>query len=171
MVEINKQDLPLDRDLFMRDLLRHLSGTLQDVVGLEEASGFISVVGQQIGDDINGLYRNALQVDSLSREQVGQVLVDLKQRIHGNFRLVAEDENRLILESTSCPFEDKVRDRPSLCMMTSNVFGTIAAENLGYAKVSLQQTIARGDKKCRVVVYLNENDEAAAAEGNEYYKG
>ena len=33
-----------------------------------------------------------------------------------------------------------------MCMMTSNVFGHIAAENVGYAKVELQETIARGDK-------------------------
>lgn len=34
-------------------LMRHLAGTLQKVVGLEEASGFGSVVGQEIGEEIN----------------------------------------------------------------------------------------------------------------------
>jgi hypothetical protein len=29
-------------------------------------------------------------------------------------------------------------------MMTSNVFGAIAAENLGYGKVELRETIAKG---------------------------
>ncbi len=42
--------------------------------------------------------------------------------------------------------------RPSLCMMTSNVFGVIAAENLGYAKVALTETIALGAPGCRAVV-------------------
>ena len=51
------------------------------------------------------------------------------------------------------PFAEKVVGRPALCMMTSNVFGSIAAENLGYAKVVLEQAIARGDSGCRVVVY------------------
>lgn len=37
-------DLPLERDLFLRTLIRELAGALQDVVGLEEASGFISLV-------------------------------------------------------------------------------------------------------------------------------
>lgn len=34
------QDLPipLERDVFLRTLIRELAGTLQDVVGLEEAS-------------------------------------------------------------------------------------------------------------------------------------
>ena len=44
--------VPLDRDLFLRKLIRHLSGALQDVVGLEEAAGFVSIVGQRMGDEI-----------------------------------------------------------------------------------------------------------------------
>ena len=31
-------------------------------------------------------------------------------------------------------------------MMTSNVFGHLAAQNVGYAKVELQQSLARGIK-------------------------
>ena len=50
---IEQLDVPLERDIFLRTLLRHLAGTLQDVVGIDEASGFVSVVGQKIGDEIN----------------------------------------------------------------------------------------------------------------------
>jgi hypothetical protein len=56
-------------------------------------------------------------------------------------------------------------------MMTSNVFGTIAADNLGYGKVELQRTIAAGDPECRVVVYLSPTPDAQAAPGREYYGG
>jgi len=56
-----------------------------------------------------------------------------------------------------------------MCMMTSNVFGQIAARNLGYAKIELQETIARGDAGCRVVVHLRETPEAARAEWREYF--
>ena len=42
-------DVPLERDVFLRTLLRELSGTLHEVVRLDEASGFVSVVGQQMG--------------------------------------------------------------------------------------------------------------------------
>jgi len=168
---LSSLELPLERDGFLRDLLRHLSGTLQDVVGLEEASGFISVVGQKMGEEINDNYRSALQVENLSREQVAAALVDLKQRINGNFSIVSEDDEKIVLQTTSCPFEEKVLGRESLCMMTSNVFGTISAENLGYAKVYLEETIARGAQGCRVVVYLADNEESAMAEGHEYFKG
>jgi predicted ArsR family transcriptional regulator len=166
---IEHLSVPLERDGFLRDLIRELSGTLQDVVGLEEASGFISVVGQRIGDQINDSYRQALQLDKLSREQVAEVLVDLKRRIRGSFRIVEMNDERIVLANGNCPFAEKVVGRPAMCMMTSNVFGVITADNLGYAKVSLEQTIARGDPGCRVVVYLRPSPESATADGREYF--
>jgi predicted ArsR family transcriptional regulator len=163
-------DIPLERDVFLRTLLRHLAGTLQEVVGLEEASGFVSVVGQQMGEEMNASYKNALAVSSLSREQVADVLVDLKRRIRGDFFIIEETDDRIVLGNRACPFEDKVIGRPALCMMTSNVFGSIAAQNLGYAKVAIEEAIARGDRGCRVVVYLKPTEEAQAATGREYFK-
>jgi hypothetical protein len=163
--------IPLERDVFLRSLLRHLAGTLQDVVGIKEASGFVSIVGQEMGNDINQSYKRALAVESLTREQVGEVLVDLKRRIQGDFSIVEEDDEKIVLENRVCPFGDKVLDRPALCMMTSNVFGSIVADNLGYAKVAIEKAIARGDEGCRVVVYLKNSLAADDAQGREYYKG
>ncbi len=167
---IQKADIPLVRDVFLRTLIRELAGTLQEVVGLEEASGFVSVVGQKIGEQIDGQYKSALQLDRLNRQQVGEVLVDLKKRIKGNFYIIEESDEKIVLGNTACPFEDKVIGRPSMCMMTSNVFGGIAARNLGYAKVELKETIAEGHAGCRVVVYLRPTEESRAAQGREYYQ-
>jgi predicted ArsR family transcriptional regulator len=163
--------VPLERDVFLRTLLRELAGTLQDVVGLEEASGFVSVVGQRIGDQINDQYKRALDVSQLNACQVGEVLVDLKRRIKGDFFVIEQDEEKIVLGNRACPFAEKVIGRPALCMMTSNVFGVITAENLGYAKVVLEQAIARGDAGCRVVVYLKPTQEAQQADGREYFQG
>jgi predicted ArsR family transcriptional regulator len=162
--------VPLERDVFLRALLRELSGTLQDVVGLDEASGFISVVGQRIGDQINAEYKAALAVDGLTREQVADVLVDLKRRIRGDFYVIEQDDEKIVLGNRACPFAEKVVGRPSLCMMTSNVFGVIAAENLGYSKVVIEEAIARGDAGCRIVVHLQPTSEAEAADGREYFQ-
>lgn len=163
-------DVPLERDVFLRTLIRELSGTLQDVVGLEEAAGFVSIVGQRVGDQINDQYRSALAVDNLTREQVGEVLVDLKRRIKGDFYIVEENEERIVLRNRACPFAEKVLGRPAMCMMTSNVFGVIAAENLGYARVELKETFAQGHPGCHVVVHLKPPAEAQAARGREYFK-
>lgn len=170
-IPVSQADIPLERDVFLRSLIRELAGTLQDVVGLEEASGFISVVGQRIGDQINESYKGALNVSHLTREQVAQVLVDLKRRILGDFYIIEETPEKIVLGNHTCPFAEKVVGRPALCMMTSNVFGVIAAENLGYGKVSLEETIAGGAPGCRVVVYLKPTPEAEAAPGREYFKG
>ncbi|MEH1903036.1 MAG: methanogen output domain 1-containing protein [Nostoc sp.] len=163
--------LSLERDIFLRTLIRELSGTLQDVVGLEEASGFISVVGERMGTQLNQDYKSALEVSNLSRKQVADVLVDLKRRIQGDFYVIEQNNEKIVFGNRACPFGDKVLNRPAMCMMTSNVFGTIAASNLGYAKVELQQTIAQGNPGCRVIVYLKITEDAEDAEGREYFRG
>jgi predicted ArsR family transcriptional regulator len=147
-------EVPLGRDIFLRRLLRELTGVLQEVVGVQDASGYVSVVGAAIGEQINREYLRALNVERLSRTQVADVLVDLKRRIEGDFCVIEADDEKIVLGNRTCPFGALVHDRPSLCMMTSNVFGRIAADNLGYARVELQQTIAQGDPGCRVVVHL-----------------
>jgi predicted ArsR family transcriptional regulator len=150
--------------------VRHLAGTLEEVIGLDEAQGYISVVGGAIGETIDRDYRSALQVDRLDRSQVARVLVDLKRRIEGDFYIISEDDEKIVLGNRACPFGDKVHGRRSMCMMTSNVFGGIAANNLGYAKVELQETIAEGHGGCRVVVHLRPTEEALAADGREYFQ-
>jgi predicted ArsR family transcriptional regulator len=168
---LQDKQLPLERDVFLRTLIRELAGTLQDVVGLEDAAGFISVVGQRMGSQINDSYKSALEVNRLNREQVGAVLVDLKRRIQGDFFIIEENEDRIVLGNRICPFGDKVIGRPAMCMMTSNVFGSIAADNLGYAKVVLEETIATGASGCRVTLYLKPSAEAQRANGREYLGG
>ena len=163
-------DISLERDVFLRTLIRELSGALQEIVGLEEASGFITLVGQSMGRQIDQEYKSALKVSNLSREQVAEVFVDLKKRIKGDFYIIEQTDEKIILGNRACPFAEKVLGRPSMCMMTSNVFGSIAADNLGYAKVELQETIASGAPGCRVLVYLKPTEEAKEAEGREYFK-
>lgn len=163
--------VPLERDIFLRILIRELSGTLQDVVGLDEAAGFVSIVGQRMGQQIDRQYRAALGVERLDRNQIREVLVDLKRRIQGDFYVAEETDEKIVFGNRACPFGDKVLGRPAMCMMTSNVFGSIAAENLGYARVELEETIANGDGACRVVVHLKPTSGPGGARGREYYSG
>jgi len=169
--QVAEAEVSLERDPFLRTLIGELAASLQDVVGLDDAAGFISVVGQRVGAQIDRDYRNALDVSSLSRDQVRDVLVDLKRRIRGDFYVIEEDVEKIVLGNRRCPFErDRVEGRPALCMMTSNVFGVISAENLGYSKVVIEEAIARGDAGCRVVVWLRPTEESAKVEGREYVR-
>jgi hypothetical protein len=166
---VEQSDVQLDRDRFFRSLMRELTGTLESVVGLPETAGFVSVVGSRIGDQIDADYRRALKVSRLSRAQVSAVLTDFKRRIDGEFYVIAEDDQKIVLGNRTCPFGDAVVGRPSLCMMTSNIFGKIAGENLGYAKVAIEESIAGGHSGCRVVIYVEPTVEAEAASGREYF--
>lgn len=167
---IREADVGLDRDVFMRTLIRELSGTMTEIIGLEEASGFVSVVGQNMGEQIDSDYRRALGRTSLSRSEVAEVMVDLKRRIAGDFYIIEQTDERIVLGNRACPFASKVIGRPALCMMTSNVFGSIAAANLGYAKVELQETIANGAPGCRIVVHLKPTGAAEQAPGRVYFR-
>lgn len=162
--------LLLDRNLFMRSLIGELSGTLEEVVGLEEARGFISVVAQRIAEWLDPAYREAYGVTALDVRQLAEVLVDLKRRINGDFSIEECTPERIVLINRACPFGEMVIGRPSLCQMTTSVFGTIAAENQGYARVSIDEAIARGDAGCRVVINLRRTSSAYDAGGEEFFR-
>jgi predicted ArsR family transcriptional regulator len=148
-----------------------LIGTLQDVVGFDESAGLISIVGQRIGDQMNEAYRSALGVERLSPAQVAEVLVDLERRVEGDFYVIEQTDEKIVLGNRTCPFAERVAGGSALCMTTSNMIGVIAAENLGYAKVVLEETIAGGAPGCRVVIHLRPTAEAEAAQGREYFQG
>ncbi|NOX26002.1 MAG: transcriptional regulator [Deltaproteobacteria bacterium] len=167
---ISDLHIPLERDLFLRTLIRELAGVLEEVVGYSEAAGYISLVGKNIGDWANALYKKELGVSRLTLEQLAAVLVDFKARIQGKFMITELNKSRIVLTNTACPFGDKVLSRSSMCMMTSNVFGLITSENLGYAKVVIEKSIARGDGCCRVIIHLTSTAESEAVEGREYFR-
>ena len=147
--------IDLDRDGFLRTLICDLGHVLEDVVGLEQAEGLVAVVAQRMGAELLTAYRAELDLGSVTPAQVGALLVDLKTRIQGRFSLLRADQGHLALCASTCPFGDQVIGRPVLCMMTSNVFGAIVAELLGYARVELRETIARGDAGCQIHVGLD----------------
>ncbi len=163
-------EIARDRDQFLRELIRELSGTLEEVVGAEDAAGFISVVGARLGEVMNEEYCEHARVKSLSLQQIAACMIDLKQRIQGDFQVESISAERIVLVNSRCPFGAYVKGRPSLCMMTSNIFGHIAAQNTGYAEVTIPEAIAKGDGRCRVVVsFAPTNDGAEKEDAREYY--
>jgi len=146
--------IDLEHGSFLVRIIGALTSTLEDIVGDQETFGYITTVGQAIGERINRAYCAALEVDAVPRDQLAETLVDLKQRIHGGFYIEEDEEQRIVLGNTRCPFGNDVQGRQALCMMTSNVFGLIAAETAGHARVTLDKTIAAGDGQCRVIIDL-----------------
>ena len=87
------------------------------------------------------------------------MLVDLKRRIGGAFHIISVSDEQILLGNSECPFGKLAEGQPALCQMTSNVFGRIAANQLGYARVVLQETIARGDGQCRITINMKADDD------------
>ena len=163
-------EIPLNRDSYLRALLANLADTIEGVIGLRDASGFVSIVGQRIGEDLNQNYRDALGAKRLTREQVAQALVDFERRIQGDFYVIEQDDEKIVLGNRTCPFAERVYGHPSLCMTTSSTFGVLAAQNQGYARVVIEQAIAQGHPGCRVVIYLKPGKDVPLGEGREYYE-
>jgi hypothetical protein len=112
-----------------------------------------------VGERINTECVRSPSFDRLVRDQMRNVRLDLKRRIQGDSHIIEEDETRIVLGNRACPFGMLVAGRPSLCMMTSNVFGCITAQNLGSARVDIQESIARGHVGCRSVINLTPTDQ------------
>lgn len=161
--------IALDRDTFMRRLIASLGFLNEGILGSDVAGAYIMNVGLSMGAAIEAEYKRFWGIErNFTLDEYAHVIVDLKQKIQGNFSLVDKDSAKVVVRTTSCPFDAFVRQSPSLCFMTSSVFGGIAARNFGYAKTVLHKRIALGDPGCYVTVYLQRSDEAMAAVGKEY---
>ena len=169
-VNVAELDVRLQRDMFMKTMLSELSDWLPDLRDLDSTSGFIGIIGQNIGYFISDSYKQALKVSQLNRAQIYSVLENIMPRIQRDFYVLETTANKLVFANSAAPFGDKAIDNPSLCLLISNILGTVGAENTGYAKVELRETINQGDPGCCVVVYLDMTNEAQIAEGREYYK-
>jgi predicted ArsR family transcriptional regulator len=156
----------LNQPDFFANVLGDLAELLETIIGLQDAEGFISTVGGHIGKEISGLY--PADPGSADPEQLAKILLDLKKRIGGNFEVVSADNTQVVMRAQRCPFGDKVKGRPSLCMMTTNVFGRVVADRNGYAHVKIDKSIARGDHNCHVVVAL-QIDENTPTSGSEFF--
>lgn len=162
--------IALDRDTFMRQLIASLGLLNEGILGSDVAGAYIMNVGLSMGAAIEAEYKRFWELDRpFTVDEYTHVIIDLKQKINGNFSLVANDPTKVVVRTTSCPFDTFVRQSPSLCFMTSSVFGGIAARNFGYAKVVLHKRIALGDPGCYVTVHLQRTPEAEASVGKDYY--
>jgi len=166
--KVEELDLSLKRETFLLSLVKEITKSLQTVVGSEHAEGMISIVGTEIGRNIKKEYCKALNLSKIPKEQLSNVLIDLKSRINGSFYIIEENEKKIVLGNTSCPFGADIKGKPAACMMTANVFGHIASDTHGYARVNVEESIAKGHNGCRVVIYLEEGNDDSP--GREFFR-
>ncbi len=146
------------KESFLRALVVQLAQAMERQEGPDPAAAAVAQVGIDVGGQMELEYKAAESiVGRLTPEQLAHCYVRLKHAIDGGFYVVEISEDRVVLGNRRCPFGDVVRLAPSLCRMTSSVFGGIAARNNDEgAAVVLEERIAVGDPGCRVVVYLTD---------------
>ena len=134
-----------------------LAQTIELQQGPDASEAAVAQVGADVGAQMEQEFRAAKDVvGRLTPEQVGDCLVRLKHAIDGGFQVLEASTERIVLVNDRCPFGDAVRRAPALCRMTSSVFGGIAARNSDRgATVLLEERIAVGDDRCRVVVWFD----------------
>jgi PAS domain S-box-containing protein len=162
--------IAVDRDVFLRQLITSLGHLNEGMLGSDVTGAYIMNVGLSMGAAIEAEYKRFWGIERpFTVDEYAHVIVDAKQKIRGNFSLVDKSPAKVVVQTTSCPFDAAVRQAPSLCFMTSSVFGGIAARNFGYAKVVLHRRIALGDPGCYVSIFLQRMPEAEASVGKEYF--
>ncbi|MGE3267893.1 MAG: ATP-binding protein [Chloroflexota bacterium] len=162
--------IALSRDVFMRQLIAGLGHLNEGILGADIAGAYIMNVGLSMGAAIESEYKAFWKIERpFTLSEYAHVIVDLKQKIRGNFSLVSLEADKVVVRTSSCPFDEFVRQSPSLCFMTSSVFGGIAARNFGYSKVILHRRIALGDDGCLVTIFLRPTPESELAIGRVYY--
>ncbi|GJD46651.1 hypothetical protein AFCDBAGC_4534 [Methylobacterium cerastii] len=164
----DQAQIGIDRERFLGMVVRVLNSTLEDTVGSRETSGFINLVGLAISEEIEAEYLRAAGTSRLDLKATIGALIDLKRRLGGDFYVIEETAERIVLGNRRCPFGDLAKDSPSMCMVTSHVFGHMVAESQGYGRVTLADTIARGAHGCRIVIDL---DPDAPDDGGQAYFG
>ncbi|WP_191279609.1 methanogen output domain 1-containing protein [Nocardioides flavus (ex Wang et al. 2016)] len=144
------------KESFLRALVVQLAQTIEAQHGQDAADAAVAQVGTDVGGRMLDEFRLAESVvGRMTPEELGRCYVRLKHAIDGGFSVEEATADRIVLVNDRCPFGDVVQQAPSLCRMTSSVFGGIAARNSEQgASVLLEERIALGDAGCRVVVEL-----------------
>lgn len=151
------------KEAFLRALVVELARNAEFHGGPGVAEDLVTRVGLDVGGRMEEAFRRARRVvGRLTPRQVGELYVELKRAIEGDFYVIEASEEKVVLGNRRCPFGDEfVRRAPALCRMTSSVFGGIAARSYGSARVVLEERIAAGDPRCLVTVWLGEAAETA----------
>lgn len=158
------------KETFLRALVVQLAQTVEIQQGQYSADAAVAQVGTDVGGQMEEEFRSAMAITGrMTPEQMGRCYVRLKHAIDGGFRVLEATTERIVLVNDRCPFGMAVQQAPSLCRMTSSVFGGIAARNSDHgASVLLEERIAVGDHRCRVVVDLGVPGTDAAPEAHHY---
>ncbi len=162
--------LRLDQVSFLQSFIAHSIRAAEQhcFKSAQQKRTYIEHLGLASSHCLEAVARQQLGLSGeITPEEYAAVILNIKNRIGGEFSREPSDPGVIRVRNERCPFGETVSQAPELCRMTASVFGAIAARNFGYAKVELRKRIATGDGSCDVCVYTD-RDMAKDKHGDEY---
>lgn len=150
----------LNRETYFNDAMLKLGMELNDAPSQKRVKKAAISMAKKVEEQ----YKKFHGLDKLNYVQVINSLVDAQRKIGGNFIVVERTEDIIILRNTKCPFGEEVKKASCLCNTTSALCGVMTARNLGYSKVILKKTIAKGASECRIHIHLKKTENKDAAD-------
>lgn len=126
-------------------------------------------IGITLGRQASEQYRLVNGVSyPFSRKDYAHCLLSLKELWGWECVMLDESANSLSLRIPSCPFGSSAARGSELCELDSAMYGGIAAEQFGYAKVCLKRGCGTLPQNCLVTIHIRKTDESLAAQGETY---
>lgn len=154
----------LNKEIYFDEVILNLANEMGDEVSKKRVKKAAIATAQ----GIEVQYKKFHGVDKLNYHQVIDSLVDAQRKMGGNFIVLERTEEIIIIKNTKCPFGGKVKGKGCLCATTSALCGVMTARNLGYSKVILKRTIAKGANECLIYIYLKKTKETGKETTDEY---
>jgi len=148
----------LNREGYFNDTILKLGSEFNDAASKKKMKNAAISTAKKIEEQ----YKKFHGADKLNYTQVIESLVDAQRKIGGNFIVIERTEAIIILKNTKCPFGEKVK--PCLCATTSALCGVMTARNLGYSRVILKKTIAKGSTECLIYIHLKKTEDKDKAD-------
>lgn len=157
-----------------RDLLQQTLGALLTSLRTTLHSSLVErmyrSIGVQLGRQVCERYRlvHGLSRPLSSKREYGRCLQSLEESLGWPCRATEEAADWVRFEIAQCPFGSGASSATDFCRLTSGLFGGVAADQFGYAKVCLQRGQGIPPRNCCITVYIRHTDESAAVEGDVY---
>ena len=142
--------LPSGRDRFLTALVA--MGSQLQGLGPEEACAFAGAAASHRAEEEHR--HEGGTAGPLDARGVAEAFVAYQRTIGGDFEIDEASAREAVVSNHTCPFGPAVVGSPHLCRVTSAMLGSMAAKCAGEAVVRLDERLAVGDRRCRLVLRL-----------------
>jgi FixJ family two-component response regulator len=105
---------------------------------------------KEMCNNIENLYcdKYISKTEEIDSERVAEVVRLVFNQLGGDFKTVKSSADKIIVESTVCPWGTEATKNPVFCMLTRAIISRIAVRCRSCAMVILEKTMGNGDEKC-----------------------